>query len=149
MLYVCSYTYAHIIYTCMYTHMYVCIYIYIYISLSIYIYIYNSTVCIYIYIYICTCIHIYIYIYIYIHYGSLLHQAGEGERHQRLPGPTAYYELLFLHYYTSNLPTNIVPTNIAWVKLSRKIPRKSLWAWEFHPFKLRVCLSQTLWNPNS
>ena len=25
----------------------------------------------------------------------------------------------------------------------------SLWAWAFHPFELRVCLSQTLWNPNS
>ena len=23
----------------------------------------------------------------------------------------------------------------------------SLWAWEFHPLQLRLCLSQTLWNP--
>ena len=23
----------------------------------------------------------------------------------------------------------------------------SLWAWEFHPLELRLCLSQTLWNP--
>ena len=23
----------------------------------------------------------------------------------------------------------------------------SLWAWEFHPFKSRLCLSQTLWTP--
>ena len=30
-----------------------------------------------------------------------------------------------------NPPTNIVPTNIAWIKLSGKIPRKSLWTWEF------------------
>ena len=49
--------------------------------------------------------------------------------------------------FTPNPPTDIVPTNIARVKLSRKIPRKSLWAWEFHPFKLRLCWSQTLWNP--
>ena len=44
---------------------------------------------------------------------------------------------------TPNLPTNIIPTNIAWLKLSGKSP----WAWEFHPFELRLCLSQTLWNP--
>ena len=31
-----------------------------------------------------------------------------------------------------NLPTSIVPTNIAWVKLSRRVLRKSLWTWEFH-----------------
>ena len=36
---------------------------------------------------------------------------------------------------TPNLPTNIVPANIARVKLSGKIPRKSLWAWEFHPLE--------------
>ena len=45
---------------------------------------------------------------------------------------------------TPNLPTNIIPTNIARVKLSREIPRKSLWAWEFHPLQLRLCSSQTL-----
>ena len=35
------------------------------------------------------------------------------------------------------------PTNIAGVKLSGRIPRKSLWAWEFHPLNLRLCSSQT------
>ena len=48
---------------------------------------------------------------------------------------------------TLNLPTYIAPTNIAWVKLSGKIPRKSLGKWEFHPFKLRLCSSPTPWNP--
>ena len=51
---------------------------------------------------------------------------------------------MYLFIYTPNLPTNIVPANIARLKLSRKIPRKSLWTWEFHPFKLRLRLSQTL-----
>ena len=49
---------------------------------------------------------------------------------------------------TPNPPTNIVPTNIiARIKLSGEIPRKSLWAWEFHRFKLTLCLSQALRNP--
>jgi hypothetical protein len=46
-MYVCTYIYIHIIYTCMY------IYIYIYISISIYIYIH-------IYMYICVCIYVYL-----------------------------------------------------------------------------------------
>ena len=45
---------------------------------------------------------------------------------------------------TPNPPTNIVPTDIARVKLFGEIPRISLWAWEFHPFRLRLCSSQTL-----
>ena len=49
---------------------------------------------------------------------------------------------------TPKLPTNIVPTNIAWVKLSGKTIRKSLWAREFHPLKLRLCWSQTPWTHN-
>ena len=48
---------------------------------------------------------------------------------------------------TPNPPTNIVPTKIARVKLSGEIPRKSLWAWEFHTLELRLCWSQTLRNP--
>ena len=31
--------------------------------------------------------------------------------------------------------------------LDSNFPRNSLWAWEFHPLELRLCLSQTLWNP--
>ena len=44
---------------------------------------------------------------------------------------------------TPNLPANIIPTNIAWLKP----PGNSLWAWESHPLELVLCLSQTLWNP--
>ena len=44
---------------------------------------------------------------------------------------------------TPNLPTSIIRTNIAWLKFSGNPLR----AWEFHPFKSRLCWSQTLWNP--
>ena len=30
--------------------------------------------------------------------------------------------------------------------LESNFPGNRLWAWEFHPLKLRSCLSQTLWN---
>ena len=41
---------------------------------------------------------------------------------------------------TPNLPTNITPTNIAWLG-------NSLWTWEFHPLQITLCLSETLRNP--
>ena len=31
--------------------------------------------------------------------------------------------------------------------LDANSPGSPLWTWEFHPFKLRLRLSQTLWNP--
>ena len=43
---------------------------------------------------------------------------------------------------TPKFPTKIIPANIAWLKLS-------LWTREFHPLKLRLCVSQTPWNPES
>ena len=46
---------------------------------------------------------------------------------------------------TPNLPTKIIPTKTCWLKLSGK----SLWTWEFRPLRLRLCSSQTLWNPQS
>ena len=30
-----------------------------------------------------------------------------------------------------------------------KLPGNYLWAWEFHPLKLRLCLSQTFWHAES
>ena len=48
---------------------------------------------------------------------------------------------------TPNPPPNIVPTNIACVKLSGKVPREPLWTWEFHPFIVRLCSSRALGNP--
>ena len=46
---------------------------------------------------------------------------------------------------TPNLPTKSIPTKIRWLK----VPGNPLWTWEFHPLKSRLCLSQTLWNPES
>ena len=48
--------------------------------------------------------------------------------------------------FTPNLPTKTIPTKTSWLKTSGKCP---LWTWEFHPLQLRLCLSQTLWNPES
>ena len=31
--------------------------------------------------------------------------------------------------------------------LDSNFPGNPLWTWEFHPFKFRLCLSQTPWNP--
>ena len=31
--------------------------------------------------------------------------------------------------------------------LDSNFPGNLLWTWEFHPLELRLCLSQTLWNP--
>ena len=44
---------------------------------------------------------------------------------------------------TPNLPTSIIPTKIARLKLSGEFPM----GLEIPPLKSRLCLSQTLWNP--
>ena len=41
---------------------------------------------------------------------------------------------------TANSPTNIMDFG----GFDSNCPGDSLWAWEFHPFELRLCLSQTL-----
>ena len=66
------------------------------------------------------------YIYIYI-YGCLQVLGRVSER----PGAS---ELRPISLLTLPLLT----------LLDSKLPDVSLWAWEFHPFKLRLCLSQTL-----
>ena len=81
--------------------------------------------------------HIYIYIYIHMYWTQTLREMPYG------PGNSTHFNTSNT-IGTPNPPTNIVPTNIAQVKLSRGIPRKSLWAWEFHPFQLTLCSSQTL-----
>ena len=50
--------------------------------------------------------------------------------------------LLLLQSPMPSLPTNIIPTKIARLKLSRSFPMDL--AWEFHPLTLRLRLSQTL-----
>ena len=78
-------------------------------------------ICIYIYIYkhMCMCVYIYIYIYIYIYMGFLADKA----RHVR---PISLLRFTLLTLLESNIPGN------------------PLWAWESHPFELRLCSSQTL-----
>ena len=44
---------------------------------------------------------------------------------------------------TPNLPTNITLLTL----LDSTFPGNPLWTWESHPLELRLCLSQTLWNP--
>ena len=46
---------------------------------------------------------------------------------------------------TPNLPTEIIPTKIPWLKLSGKSPMDM----RIPPLKLRLCSSQTLWSPES
>ena len=42
-----------------------------------------------------------------------------------------------------DLPTKIIPTKIRWLKISGRLPMDE----KSHPLNLRLCLSQTLWNP--
>ena len=46
---------------------------------------------------------------------------------------------------TYNLPTKIIPTKICWLKLSGKFAMDM--RIQLHPLSLRLCLNQTLWNP--
>ena len=64
----------------------------------------------YMYMYICMCIYIYIYICIYI---SLF-----------LSRSLSLSLYIYIYIYTPNPPTNIMPTNMAWIKLYGN----SLWA---------------------
>ena len=51
--------------------------------------------------------------------------------------------------YTPSPPTKSFPTKSPRVKLSGRLPIKLYGHENFHPLELRVCLSQTLRNPNS
>ena len=133
----------------------ICVYIYIcteLISLSLYMYISIYT---YIYIYacigVCVCIYIYIYvslslnmcIYIYIH--TYIHTVGWC-RHQRALWGT---RLVAPRLDTPRHP--IRPVSLLTLSLLRLLdssfPGSPLWTWEFHPSTLRLCLNQTLCNP--
>ena len=53
------------------------------------------------------------------------------------------------HTDTPNPPTKSFPTKSPWVKLCGRLPIKFYGHENSHPLELRVCLSQTLRNPNS
>ena len=50
---------------------------------------------------------------------------------------------------TPSPPIESFPTKSPWVKLSRRLPIEFYGHDSSYPLELRVCLSQTLWNPNS
>ena len=85
---------------------------------------------IYIYIHIWGIYNIYIYIYIYI-YGIILSAVLHS-----LPDPGALNSCMHISPNTPNLPTNIVPTNIARLKLSGKLPR----GLEIPPLRIKIVL---------
>ena len=113
-MYVYIYVYIYIyIYVCVSLSIYIYIYIYMYIckhNIHTYIYIYTFMyICVYIYIYICiSCVCIYIYIYIYIYTCDSSSKFG----HRSLAGTKR----------TPNFPSQIIHTEIAWLKLSGKFP---------------------------
>ena len=123
--------------------------IYISISLSLSIYIYIYTIC----MYVCMYIYIYIYIYIYTHtymymtyvYDIYLQSVSRslGASVQRKPAESREPAR------TPSPPVRSFPTTSPWVKLSGRPPIKFNGHENSHPLELRVCLSQTLWHPNS
>ena len=52
-------------------------------------------------------------------------------------------------WVTPSPPTKSFPTKSPRVELSGRLPIKFDGHENSHPLELRVCLSQTLWNPNS
>ena len=54
-----------------------------------------------------------------------------------------------INIVTPSPPTKSFPTKSPRVKLSGRLPIELYGHENFHPLDLRVCLSQTLWNPNS
>ena len=50
---------------------------------------------------------------------------------------------------TPSPPTKSFPIKSPWVELFGRLPMKLYGHENSHPLELRVCLSQTLWNPNS
>ena len=55
--------------------------------------------------------------------------------------------MLFRDARPISLYTKIIPTVLRFA--DSRFPINPTWTWEFHPLKLRFCLSQTLWNPES
>ena len=83
---------------------------------------------IHIYIHACISLSLYIYIYIYVY---------------------VYIYIYILCMYMGCPPTKSFPTKSPRVKLSGRLPIKFNGHENSHPLELRVCLSQTLRNPNS
>ena len=128
----------------MYMYVYIYIYIYTYTHICMSMFSYVWLVLLFLYIIVFTWyIYIYIYIYcIYIYtYAHVLREALQediewSETTTECPKDASSY-LLPISRLTLSLLT----------LLDSNFPGNPLWAWEFHPLALRLCLSQTLWNP--
>ena len=114
----------------------------------IYIYIYEKGICVYIYIYIYIYIHTYSHIYTHIHMyipagspvtasdaSAATHLAGRRDTLDPRASPvTGELRINTISLLTLRLLT----------LLDSNFPGNSIWALEFHFFKLRLCLGQTL-----
>ena len=84
----------------------------------------------------------YIYIYIYIHIHTYVYRACTqrpgGSRRSTTTTTT-----------TPSPPIKSFPTKSPCGKLSWRLPIQLYGYDSSHPLEFRVCLSQTLWNPNS
>ena len=135
------------------------IYIYIYISLSIYLslylYIYTHM---YVCMYVCMCIYIYIYtyiLYIYIYISitcltQVFFKRGE-ECGQLWRSLMRLKSVKRVRPYLRSSVRQVRPISLLTLPLltilDSRFPGNPLWTREFHSFKLRLCLSQTLRNP--
>ena len=72
---------------------------------------------------------------------------------QGYSSPEGCFSLQTLVWHTESVrPVHLLrvfPIKSPWVKLSGRLPIKLYGHENSHPLELRVCLSQTLWNPNS
>ena len=134
--------------------------IYIYLSIYIYIYTYTYT---YIYIYIhYYYYHCYYYHYHDYHYGRFPSFQSSNFQFESFKSEQIDCGCLFDTMSDFNVPGSrpkrneiseidrkSFPTKSPWGKLSGRCPVKLYGHENSHPLELRVCLSQTLWNPNS
>ena len=80
---------------------------------------------------------------------------GVSERAQHWNGDTKGYQRIYAEYFpptvlcTPSPPTKSFPTKSPRVELSGRLPEELYGHENSHPLDLRVCLSQTLRNPNS
>ena len=61
------------------------------------------------------------------------------------PRSTVYKSARFANYFR---PISLLALSLLRL-LDSNFPGNPLWTWEFHPFKIILCLSRTFWNPQS
>ena len=100
--------------------------------------------------YVCMYIYIYVYIYIYI-YRHPRNSAPGSPSQEHIGGESAReaQHVLYRTQSTPSPPTKSFPIKSPRVELSGRLPIKLYGHENSHPLELRVCLSQTLRNPNS